>query len=182
MRRLIAGLVAPLMLASPNLASPMLGSRAAMAQADMRCLSPEERSAVALAALRSELMVLATACHDDDQYNAFVRKYQPDLLGNEAAIGDLLKREYGTRAQAEHDRFTTEMANAESSAGMRLGEDFCAHDGMLFDEVMALESPSELGSYAAGKDLVPSTLRTCPEPPQQSPARKVVGRASAKGG
>jgi hypothetical protein len=181
MRRLIAGLVAPLIFASP-----ILAARAALAQMDMRCLSSNERSAVAVAALRSELMVLATACHDDDQYNAFIRKYQPDLLGNEAAIGDLLKREYGRRAQAEHDRFTTEMANAESSAGMRLGEDFCAHDGMLFNEVMALESPSELGAYAAGKDLVPSTLQTCPAPspqsPRTSPARKVVGRASAKDG
>ena len=58
-------------------------------------------------------MVLATGCHDDDGYNAFVRKYQPELMSNENAIGDIFKHKYGRRAQQEHDQFTTELANDE---------------------------------------------------------------------
>ena len=149
----------------------LLAAQQAQAQSDLRCLSAAERGAVQVAALRSELMVLATGCHSDDDYNAFVRKDQPTLVGNEAEIGDLMKRKYGKRAQVEHDRFTTEMANAESDRGLRLGGDFCAHDGLLF-EVMALTSPAELAAYAAGKDLVPSTLETCPTEVAQAPARK----------
>lgn len=150
----------------------LLAAQQAQAQADLRCLSQAERGAVEVAALRSELMVLATGCHADNDYNAFVRKYQPSLVSNEAAIGDLMKRKYGKRAQVEHDRFTTEMANAESDRGLRLGGDFCAHDGMLFSEVMALTSPTDLPAYAAGKDLVPSTLEACPTEVAQAPARK----------
>jgi hypothetical protein len=159
----------------------LLASQSAWAQSNLRCLSPQELSAVQIAALRSEMMVVTTTCHTDDQYNAFIRKFQADLQHNEAAIGDLLKRKFGSRAQVEHDRFSTEMANAESILGMRLGEDFCAHDGLLFHEVMALDSPSDLPLYAAGKDLVPATLDACPEPPR-APARNAPARPAAKHG
>ena len=71
------------------------------AQAQLQCLTPQERGAVDVAALRSELMVLATGCHNDDGYNAFIRKYQTDLMGNEKAIGDIFKRKYGKRAQQD---------------------------------------------------------------------------------
>ena len=46
---------------------------------------------------------------------------------------------------------------------MHLGSDFCDRNGMIFTEVMALRGPSELPAYAAGKDLVPTTLDICPE-------------------
>jgi hypothetical protein len=138
------------------------------AQAQLQCLQPQERSIVEVAALRSELMVLATGCRQDDRYNAFIRKYQADLQGNERAVGDVFKRLYGKRAQQEHDRFTTDLANGESSAGMHLGTDFCARNSILFSEVMALPNAMELPAYAAGKDLVPATVEMCP---QEAPAR-----------
>jgi hypothetical protein len=158
MRRVMFGLLAMGMLTTQQ------------AQAQLQCLTPEQRAAVQIAALRSELMVLATGCHEDDHYNAFIRKYQVDLVGNEKAIGAMLQHKYGKRAQQEHDRFTTEMANDESSAGMHLGGDFCAHNGMIFTEVLALSNASDLAAYAAGKDLVPSTLDMCPEE-AKAPAR-----------
>jgi hypothetical protein len=100
-------------------------------------------------------------CQYDDRYNAFMRRYQPDLIANEKAIDAYFKRVYGRSAQAEHDRFVTDLANAISRQGTQLGSDFCAHNGMVFTEVMALHSPSELAAYAAGKDLVPPTLEIC---------------------
>jgi hypothetical protein len=139
------------------------------AHAELDCLKPQERSVVEVAALRSELMVLATGCHQDDRYNAFVRRFQPDLMGNEKAVGDVFKRMFGKRGPQEHDRFTTDLANGESSAGMHLGTDFCERNSQLFSEVMALPSASELPAYAAGKDLVPASLDVCP-----APARKPV--------
>jgi hypothetical protein len=134
------------------------------AQAQLTCLPPQDRSAIEVAALRSELMVLATGCQADEKYNAFVRKYQPDLMGNEKAVDEMFKRKYGRRGQQEHDRFTTDLANVESSTGNhRYGSDFCAHNGMLFTEVMALRDGNELAAYAAGKDLVPESLEVCTE-------------------
>ena len=126
MRRLLSSLATLSLLAAQQ------------AHAELDCLQPQERSVVEVAALRSELMVLATGCRQDDRYNAFIRKYQPDLMGNERAVGEVFKRMYGKRAQQEHDRFTTDLANGESSAGMHLGTDFCARNSVLFSEVMAL--------------------------------------------
>jgi hypothetical protein len=143
-------------------------------QAQLQCLAPSERSAVEVAALRSELMVLATGCHRDDSYNAFVIRYQPDLLGNEKAIDDMFKRKYGRRGQQEHDRFITELANAESSVGMHLGTDFCERNGIIFREVMALHNASELPTYAAGKDLVPASMELCTEVAQSSAVRRAT--------
>jgi hypothetical protein len=145
------------------------------AQAQLECLQPQERSVVEVAALRSELMVLATGCRQDERYNAFIRKYQPDLMGNEKAVGEVFRRMYGKRAQQEHDRFTTDLANGESSAGMHLGTDFCARNSAIFSEVMALRSANDLPAYAAGKDLVPTSLDVCP---QAAPARKQVATAT----
>jgi hypothetical protein len=150
MRRLLSGLAA----------FSLLTVQQAQAQ-QLQCLPPEQRAAIEVAALRSELMVLATGCHDDDGYNAFIRKFQPELMGNEQAVGEMFKKKYGRRAQQEHDQFTTDLANAESSAGMHLGTDFCAHNGMIVQEVLSLRTPSELSLYAAGKDLVPASLSVC---------------------
>jgi hypothetical protein len=147
---------------------------AQQAQAELGCLSPPERSAVQVAALRSQLMVLATGCQDDNSYNDFVRRYQADLMSNERTLDDMFKHKYGRRAQQEHDRFTTELANDESTAGLKLGTDFCAHNGMIFHEVMALQSPAELASYAAGKDLVPPAAEVCQEVAQAPVARKAA--------
>jgi hypothetical protein len=167
MRRLLSGLAAFSLLTVQQ------------AQAQLECLPPQERAAIEVAALRSELMVLATGCHDDDGYNAFIRKFQPELMGNEQAIGEMFKKKYGRRAQQEHDQFVTDLANAESSAGMHLGTDFCAHNGMIVQEVLSLRSSSELPLYAAGKDLVPAPLSVCdrlahpaPAPPRKAAATK----------
>jgi hypothetical protein len=161
MRRLLSSLAAMSLLAVQQ------------ANAQLECLQPQERSVVEVAALRSELMVVATGCRQDAPYNAFIRKYQADLMGNEKAVGDVFKRMYGKRAQTEHDRFTTDLANGESSAGMHLGTEFCERNSLIFNEVMALHNAAELPAYAAGKDLVPATVDLCPQV-AQAPAHKAA--------
>lgn len=136
--------------------------------AQKQCSSPADQTTFEIQALRSELMVLAMGCQFDDRYNAFMRKYQPDLMANERAVNAYFTRKYGRAGQTEHDRFVTDLANAISRQGTQLGGDFCARNGMVFTEVMALRSSSELADYAAGKDLVPATLEICTE---AAPAR-----------
>ena len=142
------------------------------ATAQMQCLSPDERAAFEVQALRSELVVLATGCSDDAQYNAFVRRYQPELQANERAIDAWFKRHYGRKAQFEHDKFVTEMVNDRSDIGSRLGSEFCPRNGMVFQEAMALHNAGELPAFAAGQDLLPSTMGICAEEVAQAPVRK----------
>ena len=149
MRRVVSAVVAVTMLsAQPVLAQP-------------QCASLSEQSAFEIQALRSELMVLATGCHDDDRYNAFIRRFQPDLQGNERAINTYFQHRYGRGAQTEHDKFVTDLANAISRQGSDLGGDFCPRNGLIFNEVLALKSVTELADFAAGKDLVPPTVPIC---------------------
>lgn len=149
MRRFVSAVAAVTLLS----AQPVL--------AEQQCSSVSDQSAFEVQALRSELMVLATGCHDDTQYNAFIRRYQGDLQANERAISAYFQHRYGKGGQTEHDRFVTELANAISRQGSELGGDFCPRNGLIFDEVLALPSVSELTEFAAGKDLVPGSVQIC---------------------
>jgi hypothetical protein len=137
----------------------LLGAQPVLAA--QRCPLPTDQTTFDVQALRSELMVLATGCHTNDQYNAFIHRYQADLQANERAVSSYFSRHYGRSAQTEHDRFVTELANALSREGSQMGGDFCAHNGLIFNEVLALNSPSELPDFAAGKDLLPVSVEIC---------------------
>jgi len=169
MRRLV-GAVAALTLLS---AQPVLAER--------QCTSVADQSAFEVQALRSELMVLATGCHDDERYNAFIRRFQGDLQANERTINAYFQHRYGRMAQTEHDRFVTDLANAISHQGTDIGGDFCPRNGMIFNEVLALTAVSELPDFAAGKNLVPASVEICtPMPSSAATARKAASVAAKK--
>lgn len=133
-------------------------------------------------ALKSEMMVLATACHDDSQYNAFINRFQPELMANEHALDAYFRRAYGRQGQTQHDSFITNLANAQSDVGLKQGTDFCPRNASLFQEAMAVSS-QELPQFAAGKDLVPASLATCESgaaEPSHEPARRAVRKVTPK--
>jgi hypothetical protein len=146
------------------------------AAAQLHCMTPADQATFDVQALRSEMMVLATGCSDDAAYNAFITRYQPELQANEREVDAWFKKKFGRRAQTEHDRFVTDLANAQSNAGTRLGSDFCPHNGTIFHAVMALTSAQELSQFAAGQNLVPASLDVCAEETAQAapPAKHVV--------
>ena len=162
MRRFISAVAALTMLS----AQPVLAQR--------QCSSMVDQSAFEVQALRSELMVLATGCHDDEQYNAFIRRYQNDLQANERTIIAYFQHRYGKAGQTEHDRFVTDLANAISHQGSDLGGDFCPRNGLIFNEVLALQSTTDLTDFAAGKDLVPSSVAICTPTSSAATAGKTV--------
>ena len=149
MRRLMGAVSAiALLSAQPGLAA-------------QQCPSQADQSAFEVQALRSELMVLATGCNDDARYNAFMHRFQPDLQANERAISTYFSHHYGRSAQTEHDHFVTELATAMSRQGSDMGGDFCARNGLIFDEVLALPAASDLSDFVAGKQLVPASVEIC---------------------
>lgn len=141
----------------------------------LQCLTPHDRATFDVQALRSEVMVLATGCSDDSQYNAFIERYRPELMANEHEIDAWFKRHYGRGAQAAHDRFVTDLANAHSDDGSKLGTEFCPRNGLIFQEVMALPHSSELPAFAAGQNLIPSSMSLCHEEVAEAP-RKAARR------
>src|ERR1700691_368198 len=76
-------------------------------------------------------------------------------------------------AMTEQDGFVTELANAMSRQGSDLGGDFCPRNGLIFNEVLALESSAELADFAAGKNLIPASVDICtPMPSSAVTSRK----------
>jgi hypothetical protein len=169
MRRLVTAVAALSLIASQS------------AFAARPCTSLSDQSAFEVQALRSELMVLATGCHDDDSYNAFIRRYQPELQANEKQVSAYFQHRYGRAGQTEHDKFVTDLANAMSRLGSDLGGDFCPRNGLMFREVLALGGAAELGDYAAGKNLIPTTIEVCaPMPTSAATVRKASSRTVKK--
>ncbi len=146
------------------------------AWAERQCAAPADQAVFEVQALRSHLMVLATACNETARYNAFIGKYQRDLAANDQSVTIWFKKRYGARGQQEHDRFVTDLANAVSTGDTVLGGDLCPHDGAMFTEVMALRGAADLTAYSAAKDLIPPSVEICPG--QQVASSKVAAKST----
>jgi hypothetical protein len=72
------------------------------------------------------------------------------------------------------------MANEQFNSGLKQGTDFCPRNMALFEESMALDSPAELASYAAGKELFPPTLGACAAPVVTAAAHTTQSRSRTR--
>ena len=169
MRIPFSGLIAG-MLASQIATAPL-----AYAQ---NCARPADKTAFDVAGLKSQLMVTAITCEATERYNAFILRYRPDLVAQEKVLNGYFGRNFGRRAQAEHDDYITSLANSQSQNGLKAGTGFCASNMAMFDEVMKLPSGRELPDFATGKNPVqPIELVACTTPAPR--ARASVRQASA---
>jgi hypothetical protein len=163
----VALLIAALVAAQPASALP-------------RCATETDQSVFELEALKTELMVVATTCKQEERYNSFVQKYQPALAQNGRAFGQYFIRTHGgvRPGQRQNDIYITELANVRSNVARQLGSDYCSRNAGLFEEVMALPSATDLPAYAAGKDLLSSGVTACEGAPVHraaAPARRTTG-------
>ncbi len=160
------------------LAGAMLASTASAAV----CTRPAEKSAFDITGLKSELMVTALACNEQDRYNSFISRYRADLMREDRALDSYFGRSYGNRARSEHDNYITNLANVQSESGIKLGTDFCGHSVGMFDKVLALHSDKELPEFAASQTIAqPMDLTACPVPVRKpKPTKAKVIKAHAK--
>ncbi len=129
------------------------------------CARPPEKAAFDVAGLKSELMVVAIACQQQDRYNEFVTRFRHDLQTDERALNTYFSRT-GGRAQQRHDDYITNLANTQSEDGIKQGTLFCDQHKTMFDEVMSLKDGKDLPGYATGKGLVqPLVVVECPAAP-----------------
>ena len=162
-RTLLAALAAGAVLTSTGIGPAMAAAR---------CTDTAEREMFDVTALKSRLMVLATGCGTDTQYNAFMTRYRPQLAATDKQLQAWFSHHYGKSGQREYDSFITSLANSQSDVGISEGSDFCPHDTLIFSEVLALPQTADLPAYAAGKDLVPASIATCPETTTAAPAAR----------
>ena len=165
MRILLSGLVA----------AGLLTSHIAAAQS---CARPADKAAFDVAGLKSQLMVTAITCEATERYNTFIARYRPDLLAQEKVINAYFSRNFGKKAQAQHDDYITSLANSQSENGLKAGNAFCDRNMSMFDDVMKLRGGADLSDFATGKAPVqPIELVACAEPAR--PLRATLRTASA---
>ncbi len=139
-----------------------------------------ETDAFDVAGLKSELMVTALSCNEQDKYNAFIAHFHPDLLAEEAALNRYFSRAFGHSAQKAHDDYITQLANVQADKGLSAGVAFCQQRGAMFDEVASLDSANDLVEYAHGKDIVqPADYVSCSAPSASGTHVAHVTRISA---
>lgn len=117
-------------------------------QAQAKCASDRETIAFNTRALQSELMVAALSCGQQQDYNAFVTRFQPYLSHYGKTIRAYFDRSYGEEAGSELNRFITGLANTASVNSMNsTSEAFCNRMAEIFHQLRAVE-PMEIASVA----------------------------------
>ena len=121
----------------------------ATAQGAIACAKPEDLPPLQTRAFQTELMVAALSCGESARYNRFVTDFRPQLVSDGKALQAYFKREHGSQATAQTDRFITQLANLTSERSSRDKNGFCATTKKLYGEVLALKQPAELKSFVA---------------------------------
>jgi hypothetical protein len=130
------------------------------------CARPEEVNAVHVIGLQTQLMEIAISCGGDEQYDAFVRKFQPQLAAQRDVMKSFFERAYGKyRYQAAYDEYVTQLADAESNYNLASGVDFCSLSKSTLDQAKNLSSPDDLAGFVAKVPVQQSTdFETCGTP------------------
>ena len=129
------------------------GQIAAAPLAAAQCVRPADHASFDITALKTSLLVVALTCGADERYNAFIRKYQPELTAQDRALGAYFTRVHGRTGRKQQDDYVTQLANSQSQFGNKQGNKFCQQNLPAFDEVMALHGSGELAEFAAGKSV-----------------------------
>ena len=136
--------------------------------ANAQCLRPDEVKAMDISWLKSQLMVTALTCRQDEKYNAFVVKYRPDLIAQDKALAGYFTRVNGRQGAKQRDDYVTQLANSQSQVGIKQGTAFCERSASILDEVQMLRNSAELADFAAAKGVLqPINVSACtgaPEP------------------
>ena len=173
MRRLLQFLTA--------LAGCALAASAIPVSAAPACSAVADQSAYEVLALRTQMILLATKCGRDQDYNQnFIVRFQPELQANERTVMDYFRRVYGRSGQSRKDTFSTELVNVMSQQANAQGAEFCSRAAWIINEMHALRSRDELASYAAVKDLAPVGMSMCPVTAEREPRSTTRPRRAAK--
>jgi hypothetical protein len=128
------------------------------------CVQSGDRTAFEVRALQSQLMVAALSCARDDDYNAFVRKFQGELGGAYRSIQGHFRRTAGGGHQRALDGYITTLANEQSQDGIRQGSRFCQNIGPLFQAALAQSNAGALAEMSMERNVLnPFEAPVCTE-------------------
>ncbi len=124
------------------------------------CAGPGEQTALDTRALQTELMVAALSCGNRIHYNAFVRKYQGDLVKHGRTLQSFFQRKHGAAGRKNLNTFITRLANEASHRSSITHAAFCANSSLLLNRLLSarsvrLEKLLENSTTTSSHDIAP---------------------------
>jgi hypothetical protein len=95
------------------------------ASAATKCVRSEEKTALEVRALQTDMMVAALSCNATREYNEFVTRFKSALNNHSTTLNAMFSRFYGRAADREFLRYTTSLANQASLASATDSGTFC---------------------------------------------------------
>jgi hypothetical protein len=120
---------------------------ACMETALSACITPREREAYEVYALRTQVLVGAQSCRMTDRFNIFAMKFSRELTSEGRELRAHYLKAYGKGGDKALDDFVTQIANASFVEGSG-GGDLCSATTAIFDDVMALPE-GKLATYSS---------------------------------
>ncbi|HEX3497682.1 MAG TPA: hypothetical protein VHT04_00010 [Stellaceae bacterium] len=111
------------------------------------CITPRERQAYEVYALRTEVLVGAQSCRMTDRFNVFATKFTRELTTEGRALRAHYLKTYGKGGDKALDDFVTRMANNSFVEGSG-GGNLCAATTAIFEDVEALPE-GQLAVYSS---------------------------------
>ncbi|MCW8836674.1 MAG: hypothetical protein OQJ99_09960 [Rhodospirillales bacterium] len=145
----------------------------ATGQAAAACATPAERLALNARVLQSELMVAALSCGKNADYNAFVKKFQPQLVERGKSLRQFFVRLYGAKGETRLNAFVTRMANEASVRSLRQGGGYCDQAGALFSAALAMKASSLLTLISQTRFTQQHDYNVCTEQASAESAERV---------
>jgi hypothetical protein len=99
------------------------------------CVSPRERQAFEVYALRTQAIVGAQSCRVTERFNVFATRHRGELTTEGRALRGYYQKNYGKSGDATLDEFVTQLSNASFVNGSGAA-DYCGVTNALFDTVL----------------------------------------------
>jgi len=123
------------------------------------CASPQEVTALRVAALRQELMVAALACHEAGSFNRFVTGYRDAFQDSDRILMSFFVRKGGGNGDDAYNAYKTRQANDASLRSLN-DPSFCGEAAVMFR--IALSQNPPLGALVSrGGPLVRTSYASC---------------------
>jgi hypothetical protein len=133
-----------------------------LGNAATRCLTDEERAAIHVRMVQTELMVAALSCRRTmqgrdlpAQYNAFMRKHGEGLVNNSRLIQRYFAAQHGSDWGQKLDAFITGLANDASRRSMD-SPVFCDEAVTVFQDALRI-APRDLELWSSYRASIRST-------------------------
>ena len=103
------------------------------------CAAQADLDALSTRMVQTDLMVAALECDASAHYNAFVKKFQRELVAGNRRMNQFFTRVYGTDGPKRSNDFVTRTANESSERSLKRVDQFCAAALEAFNKSAAMD-------------------------------------------